>query len=71
MSSESFTKSSAQWIAAAKRVRKHPDEPVLCPDCEDGELEITTVDWPDGSHTDVYMTCKTCGASNVMTFKKN
>jgi hypothetical protein len=62
------SKTAERWIAAATHVREHPGESVLCPDREDGPLEITAVDWPDGSHTDVYMKCTQCGASNVMTF---
>lgn len=63
--------SSARWIAAAKRLRENPNDRVPCPDCEIGFLEITTVDWPDGSHTDIYMKCSRCGSSNVMTFLKD
>jgi hypothetical protein len=59
-----------RWIAAASYAREHPGEPIMCPEREDDRLEITVVDWPDGSHTDVDMRCKRCGASNVMTFIK-
>jgi hypothetical protein len=64
------SKSAERWIAAGTHVREHPDEVVMCPDREDGPLEITNVDWPDGSRTDVYMKCNRCGAENVMTFIK-
>ncbi len=68
---KSRSSSSTRWIAAAKRLRENPKVHVACPDCNVGYLETTTVDWPDGSHTDVYMKCSKCGSSNVMTFPKD
>jgi hypothetical protein len=63
-----FSETRERWIAAAEYILAHPGESVLCPDNEDSELEITSVDWPDRSHTDIYMKCKQCGAANVMTY---
>lgn len=69
-SADSTYSSSARWIAAAIRLREHPGDPVPCPNC-DGQLEVSTVAWPDGSHSDMYMKCNKCGASNVMTIKND
>ena len=70
MPSHGFSESSKRWIAAARRLREDIHASVLCPENEDEPLVVTVVDWPDGTHADIHMTCRKCGASNVATFKK-
>ena len=62
---------SQRWIVAAKRLTEDPKDRVKCPSCETGYLETTTADFPDGSHTDVYMKCSECGSANVLTYMKD
>ena len=61
---------SGRWIVAAERLTENPNDRVPCPSCKTGYLETTTADFPDGSHTDVYMKCPACGSANVMTYRK-
>jgi len=61
------SKKSAAWTAAAKRLIADKDERVVCPHCDDGYLEVTTVKWSDDSHVDIHMHCAACRTSNVTT----
>jgi hypothetical protein len=61
---------SGRWIVAAERLTENPKDRVPCPVCKTGFLETTAADFPDGSHTDVYMKCPVCGSANVLTYMK-
>ena len=61
---------SRKWIEAAKVLTKDPCARVLCPERGDGFIEVRDqVSTEDASLMERWLTCDTCGASNVVRMR--
>lgn len=60
-----------EWIFAAKKLIKNPEEKVICPQCKEGVLRISDVKISEIKKTDRYLICDSCGHYNVITMNSN
>ena len=57
----------ARWLEVARRVYNgERGENLLCPDHQDGYLEVRWVPAEDGVGGEYWLRCPVCGASNEM-----
>lgn len=55
-----------EWIEAAKILGANPTAEVPCPECADGPLSVSDHFSPGSQTFERRLTCKKCGAGNVM-----
>jgi hypothetical protein len=56
----------ARWLDAARRVDDGERENLLCPEHQDGYLEVRWVPAQDGVGGEYWLRCPACGAGNEL-----
>lgn len=61
------TDTNKEWISAAIKLIKNPEEKVTCPQCKEGVLKVSDLKFSEIKKTDRYLICDSCGHYNVIT----
>jgi Zn finger protein HypA/HybF involved in hydrogenase expression len=60
-----------KWIEAGKLIANNPKAKVLCPQCEENDLDVQDVkNEKNPSELERIMSCSNCGAKNVLRLKR-
>ncbi|MCQ1528818.1 hypothetical protein [Lutispora saccharofermentans] len=60
-----------KWIEAGKLIAENPDAKILCPECEQNNLEVKDIRNDNNvSELERIMYCSNCGARNILRLKR-
>ncbi len=66
-----MTTKTQKWIEAGKLIADNPEVKVLCPQCEQNNLEVQDVRNEYNSlELERIMYCSNCGARNILRLKR-